>query len=185
MGKIVSRAGKFARSLGRWAFTLGVLGVLAWFAWPYLDDAWFAFDLARAEPPAVLPVPVEGVPPTLLTDTWGAARSGGRSHEGIDIFAPRGTNVLSATRGVVVRRGNNSLGGRIVTVMGPGSEFHYYAHMDDWGAVEVGDRVAIGTVLGIVGDTGNAKGTPPHLHYGIYPRGGGAVNPYPRLTAAP
>lgn len=179
----MSRAGKLARSLGRWLFVLAVLGVLLWFGRPYLENAWFAFQLARAEPPAHLPVPVDGVPVRRLADTWGAARGAGRSHEGIDIFAPRGTDVLSTTHGLVVRRGNNSLGGRIVTVMGPGSEFHYYAHMDDWGPVEVGDRVAPGAVLGYVGDSGNAKGTPPHLHYGIYPRGGGAVNPYPRLTA--
>ena len=138
--------------------------------------------LAAAPAPASLPVPVAGVRAGQLTDTWGAARSGGRSHEGIDVFAPRGTAVTSTTRGLVVRRGENRLGGRVVSVLGPGGQFHYYAHLDDWGPVAVGDWVEPGSVLGEVGNTGNARGTPPHLHYGIY-QAGGAVNPYPLLTA--
>jgi len=139
-------------------------------------------ELTTEAPPSSLPVPVEGVAPHRLSDTWGAARSGGRSHEGIDIFAPRGTPVLAATRGVVTRRGDNPLGGHVVTVMGPGRQWHYYAHLEDWSDVEAGDWVEAGTVLGYVGNSGNAAGTPPHLHYGIY-GAGGALNPYPLLTA--
>ncbi|MNT39589.1 L-Ala--D-Glu endopeptidase precursor [compost metagenome] len=64
--------------------------------------------------------------------------------------------------------------------MGPGRQLHYYAHLDDYAAIRAGDIVVAGTVLGYVGTTGNARGTPPHLHYGIY-TAGGALNPYPLL----
>lgn len=138
--------------------------------------------LAAMEAPETLPVPVAGVAPRDLADTWGGPRSGGRSHEGIDIFADRGTPVVSATEGVVLTVGENSLGGVVVRVMGPGPEWHYYAHLEahDPDLAE-GQRVAPGDTLGTVGTSGNAAGTPPHLHYGIY-HPGGAVNPYPRLA---
>ncbi|EHK62939.1 membrane protein related to metalloendopeptidase [Achromobacter arsenitoxydans SY8] len=138
--------------------------------------------LAWQDAPAYLPVPVHGVAVRRLADTWGAARSGGRKHEGIDIFAARGTPVLSATEGVVTRIGGNSLGGQVVWVMGPGRQMHYYAHLDGYADIRRGQLVAPGDVLGFVGNTGNAGGTPPHLHYGIY-AAGGALNPYPLLTA--
>ncbi|HYE96888.1 MAG TPA: M23 family metallopeptidase [Rubricoccaceae bacterium] len=138
--------------------------------------------LLTAEPEDHLPVPVAGVRPRDLANTWGAPRSGGRTHQGIDIFAPRGTPVLSATPGLVVTVGENNLGGQIVRVLGPGREWHYYAHLDRFGAFESGDVVAEGDTLGYVGTTGNARGTPPHLHYGIYAATGEAQNPYPRLV---
>ena len=140
--------------------------------------------LTAAPMPASLPSPVVGIVPARLTDSWGARRSGGRSHQGIDIFAPRGRPVISTTHGMVVTVGYNSLGGRIVRVLGPGSYWHYYAHLDRFASISAGDLVRPGTVLGYVGDSGNAKGTPPHLHYGIYRPRGGAVNPYPYLARA-
>ncbi|HKI01905.1 MAG TPA: M23 family metallopeptidase [Thermoanaerobaculia bacterium] len=159
---------------------LALLFVLLVLGYPYLRNAFRVVQLFREPPPTALPVPVEGVTPSQLTNTWGASRSGGRSHEGIDIFAPRGTPVLSATRGVVTRKGWNLLGGKTVSVLGPSGWYHYYAHLDEWDAPATGDWVEAGTVLGYVGDTGNAKGTPTHLHYGIY-ESGGARNPYPLL----
>jgi murein DD-endopeptidase MepM/ murein hydrolase activator NlpD len=123
---------------------------------------------------------VAGVTPAQLADTWGGARSGGRRHEGIDIFAKRGTPVLPSTEGIVLRVGTNRLGGQVVWVLGPGGQRHYYAHLDRYGDVRAGMRVAPGAVLGYVGNTGNAAHTPSHLHYGIYGLGG-AVNPYPFL----
>lgn len=132
--------------------------------------------------PAILPVPVQGVPRRGLVDTWGGARSGGRKHEGIDIFAVRNTPVLSSTRGIVLKVGINELGGNIVTVYGPGGYAHYYAHLEKYGKYEEGDLVNPGDTLGYVGTSGNARGTPPHLHYGIYQPSGGAINPYPYLT---
>ena len=137
--------------------------------------------LAAAEAPATLPVPVAEIRPRDLADTWGGPRPGGRRHEGIDIFAARGTPVVSATRGVVVSVGTDRLGGNVVRVLGPGPEWHYYAHLDAFSDVAAGDAVVSGDTLGTVGTTGNAAGTPPHLHYGIY-RAGGPVNPYPRLA---
>lgn len=124
-----------------------------------------------------LPSPL---PEQTLTDTWGAARSQGRSHEGIDIFAPRHTPVQSTTQGIVSKVGENNLGGRVVVVVGPGGAGHYYAHLEDYADIAPNDWVNQGEVIGYVGDSGNAKGTPPHVHYGIYINGS-AVNPYPLL----
>ncbi|PNK60272.1 M23 family metallopeptidase [Psychrobacter sp. FDAARGOS_221] len=115
-----------------------------------------------------------------LTDTWGAARSNGRRHEGIDIFAERGTPILSTTPGIVRRVGTNELGGNVVSIVGPGGVGHYYAHLEEFADITEGDWVETGDVIGYVGDSGNAKGTPPHLHYGIY-IDSSAVNPYPLL----
>jgi murein DD-endopeptidase MepM/ murein hydrolase activator NlpD len=147
---------------------------------PWLDDAVYMVRLGAMPAPVSLPVPVAGVRPRGLADTWGGARSEGRRHEGIDIFAKRGTPVLSSTEGVVLRVGTNRLGGQVVWVLGPGGQRHYYAHLERYGDVHAGMRVAPGKVLGYVGTSGNAAGTPPHLHYGIY-GAGGALNPYPFL----
>jgi peptidoglycan LD-endopeptidase LytH len=139
--------------------------------------------LAWASVPTSLPVPVDGVRPTQIADTWGAPRSGGRKHKGVDIFAPRGTPVRSTTDGVVLRVGTARLGGQVVTVLGPGLNVHYYAHLDRFGRFRLGDVVRQGDVLGYVGDTGNARGTPFHLHYGVYTPTRGAVNPWPMFSA--
>ena len=142
-----------------------------------------ALQLALAEAPVSLPVPVDGVRPSALRDSWRAPRGGGRHHQGVDIFAKPGTPVRSTTEGIVIRVGQNSLGGNVVWVMGPGRQTHYYAHLRDFGAFQFGDRVLAGDIVGYVGDTGNARGTPHHLHYGVYELGGIAINPYPLLTA--
>ena len=126
-------------------------------------------------------VPVAGVARTGLTDTWGAARSGGRMHQGIDIFAPCGQAVLSSTEGIVMSLGHNTLGGRVLRVFGPGGSWHYYAHLSGYAGVSRGDHVQPGDTLAFVGNTGNARGTPCHLHYGIYLTRG-AVDPYPYLV---
>ena len=131
--------------------------------------------------PTSLPVPVAGVRLSQLRDTWGDARSDNRTHEGIDIFARRGTPVLSATHGYVSSVQVRGLGGNTVSVQGPGGHRHYYAHLESYGRYVEGDWVDAGDTIGFVGTTGNAQGTSPHLHYGIYTRDG-AVNPYPYLT---
>jgi murein DD-endopeptidase MepM/ murein hydrolase activator NlpD len=125
------------------------------------------------------------VSPQRIRDTWGAQRPGGRRHEGVDIFAPRGTPVVSATRGLVWKVGENALGGNVVWVLGPGGDLHYYAHLDRVADIVPRQRVEAGTVIGTVGSSGNAERTPPHLHYGLYRRGGGAINPYPLLAVPP
>ncbi|HZS38564.1 MAG TPA: M23 family metallopeptidase [Polyangia bacterium] len=135
-------------------------------------------------PPVDVTLPVAGVRAEELSDTWGAARSEGRHHEGIDIFAPRGTAVVAATAGKVVRVGQNRLGGNVIYIAGDGAQLYYYAHLDSFRAgLEPGDTVAAGDVIGHVGKTGNAAHTPPHLHFGIYPASNWfrAVDPYPFL----
>jgi len=131
-----------------------------------------------------LPVPVKGISRNQLRDTWGSARSHGRSHEGIDIMAERGTKVYSATEGLVADLRNNNLGGKVIWILGPSGSWHYYAHLDGHKrGLNVGDYVHKGDLIGYVGNTGNARHTAPHLHYGIYlnGKGRGAVNPYPYL----
>lgn len=160
---------------------VGLLALIALLE-PYVELALYTARLASLPVPERLPVPVDGVRPGALRDTWHAARNGGRRHEGIDIFAPHGTPVRATTEGIVARVGTNRLGGLVVWVLGPGGQRHYYAHLSRYADVFDGQRVLPGMVLGYVGNSGNARGTPPHLHYGIYTRGG-AVNPFPLLEA--
>jgi murein DD-endopeptidase MepM/ murein hydrolase activator NlpD len=114
---------------------------------------------------------------------WGADRDGGiRAHEGVDIRAKRGTPVVAAENGFVTQTGTNNLGGKIVFLSSMGSPYSlYYAHLDSQ-LVSVGARVLKGDTLGLVGNTGNAITTAPHLHFGIYSRGSGAVNPLPFIN---
>lgn len=138
-------------------------------------------SLYAREPDREIALPVEGARLSRLKDSWHAPRSGGRRHEGQDIFAERGTTVYSATEGYIVRKGENELGGNTVFVTGAGGRTYYYAHLDAYAPdIAVGDYVTKATVLGYVGTTGNAAGTPPHLHFGIYTPSG-ALNPLPLL----
>jgi peptidoglycan LD-endopeptidase LytH len=138
--------------------------------------------LYSQEPDARLAMPLEEVSKKQIADTWQAPRGTGRRHEGQDIFAPRGTPVLSATNGYVLRISENSLGGQTVSVISSGGRIYYYAHLDSYApGLEEGDRVSTRSVLGFVGTTGNAQGTPPHLHFGVYTLNG-AINPLPLLT---
>lgn len=171
----------FLRRLLATVVVLAVLAIVTWLAMPALRSPIEMVRLAWMPAPDVLAVPVDGVERRQIADTWGGPRSGGRTHEGVDIFAPRGTPVRSTTRGVVLRVGENRLGGQHAAVLGPGLLVHYYAHFDRFGDFDAGDLLAPGDILGYVGDTGNAKGTPPHLHYGIYTPGDGALNPWPLL----
>jgi peptidoglycan LD-endopeptidase LytH len=133
-------------------------------------------------PESKIAMPLENVAKRAVADTWHAPRGSGRSHEGQDIFAPRGTPILSATKGYVFKIGENNLGGQTVSVIGSGGRIYYYAHLDRYApGLEVGNPVTPRTVLGYVGTTGNAQGTPPHLHFGIYTLNG-AINPLPLLT---
>jgi peptidoglycan LD-endopeptidase LytH len=167
--------------LMRRLIALAVAIVLLWFAAPWLAMGVFAIRLWTMPAPSLLGMPVQGVKPSGLRDTWHAARAPARKHEGIDIFAKKGTPVVSATDGIVTSVGENSLGGQVVWVLGPSGHLHYYAHLDQFADVARGKRVQAGTSLGTVGNTGNARTTPPHLHYGIY-TATGAINPYPLLV---
>ena len=163
-------------------FAVAVIASLGYLAWPWLKNAMYMAELLAEEPPRALPVPVQGVSMRAVRDTFGAPRPGDRKHQGVDIFAPRGTPVLSTTRGIVARIGENSLGGTVVWVLGPAGDRHYYAHLNSVADIKIGQRVEPGHTLGTVGTSGNARGTPPHLHYGVYRRAEGAINPFPLLT---
>lgn len=131
-----------------------------------------------------LPIPVQNVVADQLTDTWGASRSAGRLHEGIDILAPRNSKVTSATEGLVASLQGNTLGGNVIWILGPAGSWHYYAHLEKHKrGLQVGDYVHAGDLIGYVGNSGNAQHTVTHLHYGIYldGKGRGAVNPFPYL----
>jgi peptidoglycan LD-endopeptidase LytH len=138
--------------------------------------------LYTEEPDSRLSMPLPDVAKKQIADTWHAPRGTGRLHEGQDIFAAKGTPILSATSGYVYNIGENNLGGQTVSVIGAGGRVYYYAHLDAYApGLHVGDPVTRRTVLGFVGTTGNAQGTPPHLHFGIY-TSSGAINPLPLLT---
>jgi murein DD-endopeptidase MepM/ murein hydrolase activator NlpD len=125
--------------------------------------------LLPSEPDEALLMPVAGVRVAQVANTWGAPRGAGRLHEGQDIFAPRGTPIYSATEGIVWRIGVSQLGGLVVWVVGAGGRRYYYAHLERYGDhIQEGDFVTPDTVIGYVGNTGNAATTPPHLHFGIY-----------------
>jgi len=141
-------------------------------------------DLQRTPLKSNLPIPVQNIKTKQLTDTWGASRSQGRRHEGIDIMAPRGTKVYSTTDGLIADLRDNNLGGKVIWVLGPSGSWHYYAHLNEHKrGLAIGDYVKKGDLIGYVGNTGNARHTAPHLHYGIYleGKGRGAVNPFPYL----
>lgn len=118
---------------------------------------------------ASLSFPVEGAGPDRILSFYGDPRSGGaRVHEGIDIFAPRGTPLLAATDSIVYRVGWRDRGGKIVTLYDPERDLLlYYAHLEEQ-LVREGQEVSAGEIIGTVGNTGNAIYTPPHLHIGVY-----------------
>ncbi len=119
------------------------------------------------------------VPSATFVDTWGAPRSGGRSHQGVDMMAAHGAAVYAPVTGTVEHR-TVSTGGMSFFLYGDDGNTYFGTHMSGYAG---GGHVAAGTLIGYVGDTGNAAGT-PHLHFEIWPGGGSAVNPYPATAAA-
>lgn len=144
-------------------------------------------DRSAATPAAPVPprplVPLDWLCPITgaysFSDTWGQARSGGRSHRGTDIFADYGTPLVAVVDGEAVDYGWDWAGGNGVFLLGDDGNRYYYAHLDDFGSL---GRVRQGDVVGYVGDTGNATGT-PHLHFEIHPGGSGWTNPYGTLAS--
>ena len=120
--------------------------------------------------------PVQG--PHTFRDSWGDARSGGRAHKGTDIMAPRGTPVVNPVSGNVTTKGD-SLGGLSFHVQGDDGNYYYGTHLDSYSGAT--GHLPAGTVVGYVGDTGNAQGT--HLHFEIHIGGyGNPINPYPTVA---
>jgi murein DD-endopeptidase MepM/ murein hydrolase activator NlpD len=147
---------------------------------------------APAEVPGRLLVPVQGVRPDQLVDTYNAARSQGRRHDAIDIPAPRGTPVLATASGVVLKLFQSVRGGTALYELAPDRRtIYYYAHLDRYAAGMVeGRALRQGEVVGYVGDTGNAGAGNYHLHFEIStttdPKrywAGTPQNPYPLLRA--
>lgn len=157
-----------------------------WEEWPgYRERIAMLAPHLLGESDQTLLMPVQGVRVRQVWDSFGSLRPGGRRHEGQDIFARRGTPVYSATEGFVVRMAYGSVGGLQVFVLGAGERRYYYAHFDRFApGLEEGDWVTPQTLLGYVGNTGNARGTPPHLHFGIY-EGGRETCDYRALDPLP
>jgi murein DD-endopeptidase MepM/ murein hydrolase activator NlpD len=118
-------------------------------------------------------------------DTWGAPRSGGRRHQGTDVFAPYGTPVYAFTDGVIQRHANSALGGISIYLRGDDGHVYFYAHLSSIDpSASVGTRVTRGQQVGRNGSTGTAPRNAPHVHFEVHPGGGSAINPYPWLAAA-
>jgi len=121
--------------------------------------------------------------PRNYSDTYGAPRSGGRSHKGTDILAPHGTPIYAYEDGTVSRMNSNSLGGISLYLQGDSGNLYYYTHLSGYvSGVRAGQRVSVGQHIAMNGATGNAP--VPHLHFEVMPGGGGNVNPYPYVARA-
>jgi murein DD-endopeptidase MepM/ murein hydrolase activator NlpD len=133
--------------------------------------------IINTTPSLAFPVPSSANPQ--VSSLWGADRDGGaRRHEGIDIFAKKRTPAVASADGRVTRVEENNLGGKVVFLRPEGKDYNlYYAHLDTQ-SVSAGQQVRAGDVVGLIGNTGNARTTPAHLHFGIYTRSG-AVDPFP------
>jgi murein DD-endopeptidase MepM/ murein hydrolase activator NlpD len=156
-----------------------------------LASARRAFPIAREVDREGMLLPVEGIVSSQLVDTFNASRSGGRSHNALDIMAPRGSLVVSATDGVVEQLHQSRLGGTTAYVRSTdGNWVYYYAHLESYApGLEAGQRLRQGDPIGRVGSTGNADPRWPHLHFAMYRMAAGqrwyqgtAIDPYPLLA---
>jgi septal ring factor EnvC (AmiA/AmiB activator) len=119
-------------------------------------------------------------PGSAFSDSFGAPRSGGRRHQGTDMMAPRGSSIVAVVNGSISHSTSN-LGGNQIWLHGNDGNTYFYAHLDSY--VGPPRSVSLGELIGHVGDTGNARGGPTHLHFEIHPGGGGAVDAYSTLRA--
>ncbi len=114
--------------------------------------------------------------PNGFIDSFGFPRSGGRKHQGVDMFAVYGMPLYAVADGTITRVYNNRLGGLSINLVDGAGDRYYYAHLSS-AAVTAGQLVRAGEVIGANGNSGNARTTPPHLHWQYHPGGGAAVNP--------
>lgn len=125
-----------------------------------------AYIIHCSSRPFTIVMPVRGAQRNSYSqNSFGAPRQG-HTHKGVDIFAKKGTDVLSATQGLVIFTGNLSLGGKVITILSPEFKFLYYAHLDTVITTKF-SWVSPGDLIGKVGNTGNAINTPPHLHFSV------------------
>jgi peptidoglycan LD-endopeptidase LytH len=120
--------------------------------------------------------------PRSFTDTWGAPRSGGRTHQGTDIFGARGGDVFAIVDGTVEWTTTGDTSGLFLSLRGNDGNTYWYMHLQDFVA-GAGSSVSAGQLIAHNGDTGNAQGATPHIHFEYHPGGGSAVNPYPLVKA--
>jgi peptidoglycan LD-endopeptidase LytH len=121
---------------------------------------------------------------TSFSDTWGAPRSGGRTHEGVDMVAARNAPIVAIESGTVTRTSNSSLGGLSIYLTGASGSRYYYAHLEYIAdGIRGGTAVSVGDLFGGNGSSGNAPDWLPHLHFQYAPPGSGWVNPYPLVKA--
>jgi murein DD-endopeptidase MepM/ murein hydrolase activator NlpD len=141
--------------------------------------------------PSGLALPVVGIKPDQLTDTYDAARGAGRRHDAIDIMAAEGTPVIAAADGKVEKLFNSARGGTTIYVRSPDQKWvYYYAHLQRYApGLHEGQDVKRGQVIALVGHTGDASAAGPHLHFAINSMGAGErwwngtpINPYPLLA---
>jgi len=156
-------------------FFFAILGLFLAFHWAYIQgDARFIMPVKNASRN------------DYSQQSMGSPRIG-HKHQGSDIFAKKGTPVLSSTRGIVIYKGILKLGGKVVLVLGPDFKMYYYAHLDTIMTTKL-HVVEVGEQIGEVGNTGNAKYTPAHLHFSIrnfFPyRKGSYEDPVPFLNKA-
>ena len=153
-------------------------------------------ELARVEPSAPTPAPAaapatSSIPstngkacpvgqPHSFIDSWGYPRSGGRSHEGVDMMASYGTPVYAIVSGSITYAGYGDSAGYWQILSGSDGNSYWYMHNQS--NIVTGGSVSAGQQIATVGDTGNATGV-PHLHFEYHPGGGGPVNPYPLVAA--
>jgi len=123
--------------------------------------------------------------PYSYVDTWGAARSSGRTHQGTDVMAPYGAQVYAYTAGVVSRESTSTNGGLQLYLQGDNGVEYFYAHLSRY-AVPAGTRVRAGQLVAYNGQSGNAQYTAPHVHFEVHPAGPGStpVNPFPYVQRA-
>ena len=197
--------------------TIAATATLTSLAWILAGSLWFSRSVPPSAPPvatgagkaesvassesvastrpnaAGLIIPVAGVKPEQLTDTFKAARGGGsRLHEALDIMAPRGSPVIAAAAGTVEKLFHSDAGGNTIYVRSPDRKtIHYYAHLERYAdGLHEGQGVTQGQVIGAVGSTGDANPAAPHLHFEIMQTTPNAkwyepatdVDPYPLLT---